>query len=69
MSPVEEDGPDVVSSVIGKYGRWQMLMTFLLSLFSLPCTFHIYLPTFTVSELFLNHLFYYDDLRDVLKQK
>lgn len=49
-SPVEDEGPDVVASVIGQYGRWQLLMTFLLSLFSLPCTFHIYLPTFTVSE-------------------
>lgn len=38
---------DVVSSIIGDYGRWQLLMTFLLSLFSFPCTFHIYLPTFT----------------------
>lgn len=43
----EEEGPDVVSTIIGNYGRWQLLMTFLLSLFSLPCTFHIYLPTFT----------------------
>ncbi|XP_047521002.1 organic cation transporter protein-like isoform X2 [Pieris napi] len=43
----EESGPDVVSAVIGEYGRWQLLMTFLLSLFSFPCTFHIFLPTFT----------------------
>ncbi|XP_045499055.1 organic cation transporter protein-like isoform X1 [Colias croceus] len=43
----EESGPDVVSSVIGEYGRWQLMMTFLLSLFSFPCTFHIFLPTFT----------------------
>ncbi|XP_047025116.1 organic cation transporter protein-like isoform X1 [Helicoverpa zea] len=49
-SPVEDDGPDVVSTIIGKYGRWQLLMTFLLSLFSLPCTFHIYLPTFTMKD-------------------
>lgn len=47
VSPAEDEAPDVVSTVIGNYGRWQMLMTFLLSLFSLPCTFHIYLPTFT----------------------
>ncbi|CAH2084826.1 unnamed protein product [Euphydryas editha] len=38
---------DVVSLIIGNYGRWQLMMTFLLSLFSFPCTFHIYLPTFT----------------------
>lgn len=48
---LSQDGPDVVSTLIGKYGRWQLLMTFLLSLFSLPCTFHIYLPTFTVSVI------------------
>ncbi|XP_075975349.1 organic cation transporter protein-like isoform X2 [Anticarsia gemmatalis] len=47
VSPAEGEGPDVVATVIGNYGRWQLLMTFLLSLFSLPCTFHIYLPTFT----------------------
>ncbi|GBP94351.1 Organic cation transporter protein [Eumeta japonica] len=42
--------PDVVSLTVGDYGRWQLLMTFLLSLFSFPCTFHIYLPTFTARE-------------------
>ncbi|CAG9562557.1 unnamed protein product [Danaus chrysippus] len=42
-----EDDSDVVSTIIGDYGRWQLMMTFLLSLFSFPCTFHIYLPTFT----------------------
>ncbi|XP_049872459.1 organic cation transporter protein-like isoform X2 [Pectinophora gossypiella] len=47
--PVEED-PDVVSQAIGDYGRWQLLITFLLSMFSFPCTFHIYLPTFTARE-------------------
>ncbi|CAK1585492.1 unnamed protein product [Parnassius mnemosyne] len=45
-----EDEADVVSSVIGDYGRWQLLMTFLLAMFSFPCTFHIYLPTFTVKS-------------------
>ncbi|KAM3958932.1 organic cation transporter protein [Aphomia sociella] len=43
----ENDDNDVVSSVIGNYGRWQLLITFLLAMFSFPCTFHIYLPTFT----------------------
>ncbi|XP_013173238.1 PREDICTED: organic cation transporter protein-like [Papilio xuthus] len=41
---------DVVSTVIGNYGRWQLLMTFLLAMFSFPCTFHIYLPTFTAKS-------------------
>ncbi|XP_068633876.1 organic cation transporter protein-like isoform X2 [Battus philenor] len=45
-----EDQADVVSSVIGNYGRWQLLMTFLLAMFSFPCTFHIYLPTFTAKS-------------------
>ncbi|XP_013193450.2 organic cation transporter protein isoform X1 [Amyelois transitella] len=44
---VQEEENDVVSSVIGNYGPWQLLITFLLALFSFPCTFHIYLPTFT----------------------
>ncbi|XP_050674807.1 organic cation transporter protein-like isoform X2 [Leptidea sinapis] len=43
----ESGSEDVVSKIIGEYGRWQLLMTALLSLFSFPCTFHIYLPTFT----------------------
>ncbi|XP_059057314.1 organic cation transporter protein-like isoform X2 [Achroia grisella] len=43
----EDEQTDVVSSVIGNYGRWQLLITFLLAMFSFPCTFHIYLPTFT----------------------
>ncbi|XP_053604522.1 organic cation transporter protein-like isoform X1 [Plodia interpunctella] len=42
-----EESEDVVSSVIGHYGSWQLLITFLLAMFSFPCTFHIYLPTFT----------------------
>ncbi|CAG5027924.1 unnamed protein product [Parnassius apollo] len=45
-----EDEADVVSSVIGEYGRWQLLMTFLLAMFSFPCTFHIYLTTFTAKS-------------------
>ncbi|CAB3226717.1 unnamed protein product [Arctia plantaginis] len=49
VTPSETEEPDVVTTVIGNYGRWQLLMTFLLSLFSLPCTFHIYLPTFTAA--------------------
>ncbi|CAG5027932.1 unnamed protein product [Parnassius apollo] len=50
QAAAEEDEADVVSSVIGDYGRWQLLMTFLLAMFSLPCTFLIYLPTFTVKS-------------------
>ncbi|XP_052740874.1 solute carrier family 22 member 5 isoform X2 [Bicyclus anynana] len=38
---------DAVSTIIGNYGRWQLMMTLILPLFALPSTFHIYLPTFT----------------------
>jgi hypothetical protein len=40
---------DVIGSLIGEYGKWQFVMTFLLSLFQVPNTFHIYSPTFQVS--------------------
>ena len=41
---------DVVSTAIGEFGRWQLLMTFLLSLFNIPCTWHIFVPTFHAAE-------------------
>ncbi|XP_014270701.1 organic cation transporter protein isoform X2 [Halyomorpha halys] len=37
---------DAVSQCIGEFGRWQLLMTFLLALFNFPCTFHIFALTF-----------------------
>ncbi|XP_041980007.1 organic cation transporter protein-like isoform X2 [Aricia agestis] len=50
-APEHDDGEqDVVSKIIGDYGPWQLMITFLLSLFSFPCTFHIYLPTFTATQ-------------------
>lgn len=42
----EEEEDDVVSKAIGEYGRWQLQITFLLSLFNIPCTWHIFAPTF-----------------------
>lgn len=42
----EEDEEDPVSVAIGRYGKWQLLVTFLLSLFNIPCTWHIFVPTF-----------------------
>jgi hypothetical protein len=39
---------DVIGELIGEYGKWQFMMTFLLSLFQVPNTFHIYSPTFQV---------------------
>lgn len=44
-----EDGEcDVIGNLIGDYGKWQLIMTFLLALFQVPNTFHIYSPTFQV---------------------
>lgn len=37
---------DPVSLVIGEFGRWQALLTLILSLLNLPCTWHIYVLTF-----------------------
>lgn len=40
----EED--DIIDKAIGKFGRWQCQLTFFLALFNIPCTFHIFVPTF-----------------------
>lgn len=37
---------DPVSLAIGEFGRWQALLTLILSLLNLPCTWHIYVLTF-----------------------
>lgn len=44
----EED--DLISEAIGEFGRWQLQLTFLLSLFNIPCTWHIFAPTFQAAE-------------------
>ncbi|XP_044740694.1 organic cation transporter protein-like [Chrysoperla carnea] len=44
QSDDEED--DIISAAIGNFGRWQFKLTFLLSLFNIPCTWHIFAPTF-----------------------
>ncbi|XP_053671676.1 organic cation transporter protein [Anopheles nili] len=41
---------DVIGELIGDYGKWQFVMTFLLSLFQVPNTFHIYSPTFQAAD-------------------
>ncbi|XP_066252579.1 organic cation transporter protein-like isoform X2 [Euwallacea similis] len=45
-SSSEEEEEDIVSNAIGEFGRWQLLLTFLLSLVNIPCTWHIFVPTF-----------------------
>uniref|UniRef100_A0A146LK24 Organic cation transporter protein n=2 Tax=Lygus hesperus TaxID=30085 RepID=A0A146LK24_LYGHE len=37
---------DVVTKCVGDFGRWQLLITFILSMVNFPCTFHIFAPTF-----------------------
>lgn len=42
--PPEES--DYICDAIGGFGRWQLKLTFLLSLVNIPCTWHIFVPTF-----------------------
>ncbi|XP_034253034.1 organic cation transporter protein-like isoform X2 [Thrips palmi] len=44
--PLEES--DHICDAIGGFGRWQLKLTFLLSLVNIPCTWHIFVPTFQV---------------------
>ncbi|EDV92562.1 organic cation transporter protein isoform X2 [Drosophila grimshawi] len=37
----DEDETDVIGDLMGHYGKWQLVMTVLLSLFQVPNTFHI----------------------------
>lgn len=46
----DEEEDDIISKAIGEFGKWQLMHTFLLSLFNMPCTFHIFAPTFHVGE-------------------
>lgn len=46
----DEEDADIISTSVGEYGRWQLQLTFLLSLFNVPCTFHIFAPTFHAAE-------------------
>ncbi|XP_030756002.1 organic cation transporter protein-like [Sitophilus oryzae] len=41
-----ENEEDIISKSIGDFGRWQLLLTFILSLVNIPCTWHIFAPTF-----------------------
>lgn len=43
-----DDECDAIGDLIGHYGKWQFVMTILLSLFQVPNTFHIFSPTFQV---------------------
>lgn len=51
-----DDECDSIGDLIGHYGKWQFVMTLLLSLFQVPNTFHIFSPTFQVRlSVFLFH--------------
>lgn len=43
-----EDECDAIGDLIGHYGKWQFVMTILLSLFQVPNTFHIVSPSYQV---------------------
>lgn len=45
----DDDECDAIGELIGKYGKYQFYMTFLLSLFQIPNTFHISSPIYQVS--------------------
>lgn len=40
---------DIIGEIMGNYGKYQFYMTFLLSLFQIPNTFHISSPIYQVS--------------------
>lgn len=42
----DEEVEDRISQAVGEFGRWQLQLTFLLSLFNIPCTWHIFALTF-----------------------
>lgn len=46
----DDQEDDIISQAIGEYGRWQLTLTFLLSLVNIPCTWHIFVPNFQAAE-------------------
>ncbi|GAB0094988.1 organic cation transporter protein [Sergentomyia squamirostris] len=40
--PEDDNNSDVISDLTGHFGRWQLMWTFLLSLFQFPSTFHLF---------------------------
>lgn len=42
----KKEEEDLISSAIGNFGKWQLCLTFALSLVNIPCTWHIFVPTF-----------------------
>lgn len=46
----EQEEEDLISHAIGDYGKWQLILTFLLSLVNVPCTWHIVVPNFQAAQ-------------------
>lgn len=46
----DEDETDVIGELMGHYGKWQLVMTVLLSLFQVPNTFHISSPVYQAAN-------------------
>ncbi|XP_037922439.1 organic cation transporter protein isoform X1 [Hermetia illucens] len=44
------DETDVIGDLVGHFGKWQFLMTMLLSLFQIPNTFHISSPVYQAAH-------------------
>lgn len=45
----EDNESDVIGDLMGRFGKWQLIMTLLLSLFQVPNTFHITSPVYQVN--------------------
>ncbi|XP_058058793.1 organic cation transporter protein isoform X2 [Anopheles bellator] len=46
----DDDNTDIISDYIGHYGRWQFGWTFVLCLFQIPTTFHIFCLVFQAAN-------------------
>lgn len=56
----QDDNSDVLSNFLGHYRRWSFVWTFLLSLFQIPTTFHLFMFVFQVSfQCFCYGFFFY----------
>ncbi|KAK9875028.1 hypothetical protein WA026_005836 [Henosepilachna vigintioctopunctata] len=47
----DDDEEDIIDKAIGKFGKWQFQLSFILALVNIPCTWHIFVPTFHGREM------------------
>lgn len=63
---------DVISNFIGHHGKWQLIWTFLLTLFQIPPTIHLFVYTFQVCQVVVvqiccsHHI--YTNIYEILQQ-